>query len=184
MRFLFLLAARYSFRWSSRDFSRGGVGLPACTITYFLTSAWLKQGPFPPTRFCCPDHPQYYGPIRLFTRLPLGFHTTCLYRSLGWLWFQQPDEISPVPTTTFPTSHAPYAGGFFGAACQVLHTFLGLRLCVAGSAPSGPISGSTFRRRRIHLMLRAVGLLSFPRRLPRFSTTSHPVALEACYLAA
>ena len=67
---------------------------------------------------------------------------------------------------------------------QVLRTFLGLRLCIAGSAPSGPITGSTFRRRRIHLMLRAVDLRSFLRRLHRFSTTSHPAALDACYLAA
>ena len=147
-------------------------------------STWLKQGPFPPIRLCCPYHLQYYEPLRLLTRLPLGFRLESLYRSLRWLWYHRPDEISPVPTTTFPTSHSPYAGGFFGAAFQVLHTFLGLRLCVAGSAPSGPIAGSTFRRRRIHLMLRAVGLRSFLRRLHRFITTSHPAAMDACYLAA
>jgi len=33
-------------------------------------------------------------------------------------------------------------------------------------------------------MLRAVDLRSFLRRIHRFSTTSHPVALDACYLAA
>jgi len=33
---LFLLAARYSLRWNSRDLSWGVVGLPACTVTYFL----------------------------------------------------------------------------------------------------------------------------------------------------
>jgi len=33
-------------------------------------------------------------------------------------------------------------------------------------------------------MLRAVGLLSFLRRLHRFITTSHPAAMDACYLAA
>jgi hypothetical protein len=68
--------------------------------------------------------------------------------------------------------------------CQGLRIFLGLRLCVAGSAPSCPIPGSTFRRRRIHFMLRAVDLHSFLRRLHRFSTTSHPATLDACYLAA
>ena len=33
-------------------------------------------------------------------------------------------------------------------------------------------------------MLRAVDLLSFLRRLHRFTTTSRPVAMDACYLAA
>ena len=48
----------------------------------------------------------------------------------------QLNEISPVPSTTFTTSRSPYAGGFFGAASQVLHTFLGLRSYVTNSAPS------------------------------------------------
>lgn len=49
--------------------------------------------------------------------------------------------------------------------------------------PLAPISGLTFRRRRIHLMLRAVDLLSFLRRLHRFITTSRPVAMDACRFA-
>ena len=102
-------------------------------------STWLKQGPFPPIRLCCPYHHQYYEPLRLLTRLPLGFRLESLYRSLRWLWYHRPDEISPVPTTTFPTSHSPYAGGFFGAASQVLHTFLGLRFCVTSSTPSSSL---------------------------------------------
>jgi len=31
-----LLALKYSLRWSSRDLSCGGIGLSACTVTYFL----------------------------------------------------------------------------------------------------------------------------------------------------
>ena len=31
-----LLALKYSLRWSSRDLSCGGIGLTACTVTYFL----------------------------------------------------------------------------------------------------------------------------------------------------
>jgi hypothetical protein len=31
-----LLALKYSLRWSSRDLSYGVIGLPACTVTYFL----------------------------------------------------------------------------------------------------------------------------------------------------
>jgi hypothetical protein len=31
-----LLALKYSLRWSSCDLSYGGIGLSACTVTYFL----------------------------------------------------------------------------------------------------------------------------------------------------
>jgi len=48
----------------------------------------------------------------------------------------RPNEISPVPSSTFSTSRSPYTGGFFGAAFQVLHTFHGLRFCMTSSAPS------------------------------------------------
>jgi len=63
-----------------------------------------------------------------FTLQLIPFVTTVVAR--------RPDEISPVPSPTFTTSRSPYAGGFFGAASQVLHTFLGLRSCVTNSAPS------------------------------------------------
>ncbi len=49
--------------------------------------------------------------------------------------------------------------------------------------PLFPI-GLTFRRCKIHFMLRAVASLSLLRRLQRFSTPGHPDALVACYLAA
>ena len=101
-----------------------------------------------------------------------GCGATDLMRSL---LFQQRLSQHPIP-------HTPEGSSML--LCQGLRIFLGLRLCVAGSAPSGPISGSTFRRRRIHLMLLAVDLRSFLRRIHRFSTTSHLVALDACYLAA
>jgi hypothetical protein len=44
--------------------------------------------------------------------------------------------------------------------------------------------GLTFRRCKIQFMLRAVVLLSLLRRYHRFSTTSHPAELDACYLVA
>ena len=77
----------------------------------------------------------------------------------------------------------PYAGGFFTAAFQVLHRFHGLRYCMNSSAPSCPLSGLTFRRCKIHFMLRAAALLPFLRGLHRFSTPGHPDALDACYVA-
>ena len=33
---VYLLALKYSLRWSSRDLSCGVIGLTACTVTYFL----------------------------------------------------------------------------------------------------------------------------------------------------
>jgi hypothetical protein len=44
--------------------------------------------------------------------------------------------------------------------------------------------GLSFRRCKIHVMLRAVTLLPFLKELQRFSTASHPAALVACYVAA
>jgi hypothetical protein len=49
-------------------------------------STWLKQGPFPPARLCCPCYLQYYEPLRLLTWLPPGFHFFSLYQRLRWLW--------------------------------------------------------------------------------------------------
>ena len=67
---------------------------------------------------------------------------------------------------------------------QVLRRFHDLRLWLTGSAPSFFPFGLTFRRCKIHFMLRAVVLLSFLRRLQRFGTLGHPSAPVACYLAA
>jgi hypothetical protein len=77
----------------------------------------------------------------------------------------------------------PYAGGFFAAATQVLHHFHGLRYQSVTRLPLAPLSGLTFRRCRIHLMLRAAVLLLFLRGLHRFSTSGRPNALDACYVA-
>jgi len=43
--------------------------------------------------------------------------------------------------------------------------------------------GLTFRRCKIHFMLRAAALHSLLRRILRFSTSSRPEALGACYVA-
>ena len=44
-------------------------------------------------------------------------------------------RVSPVPPSTFPPFHVPYAAGFFRAALQARHPFHGLRRSVPGSAP-------------------------------------------------
>ena len=66
----------------------------------------------------------------------LSDFTLQLIPSVPTVVARRPDEISPVPSPTFTTSRSPYAGGFFGASSQVLHTFLDLRSCVTNSAPS------------------------------------------------
>ena len=66
---------------------------------------------------------------------------------------------------------------------QVLRRFHGLHYWLTSSAPSFFPFGLTFRRCKIHFMLRAAVLLPFLRELHRFSTTSHPAAPDACYMA-
>ncbi len=90
--------------------------------------------------------------------------------------------------TAPPTSRSPYAGESFAVALSgssplpwpsLVHDKLGFLFFRFGQ---------TFRRcqacsQAIHFLLRAAVLLSFLRKLHRFSTTSHPAALDACYLA-
>src|SRR5437667_4230514 len=75
----------------------------------------LKQGTFPPMRFCCP-HPHQYGvPLRLLTRLRPGFHSYVLMPCLPRDVDPRPREISLVALMALPTFRSPYAGGFFEA---------------------------------------------------------------------
>ena len=153
-------------------------------------STRLKQGPFPPMRLCCPHHHQYYEPLRLLIRLLSGFRSFSLYQSLRRLC--PVDRMRPLLfhrlLSQHPAPHTPE-----GSSTLLLRVFtpsLAFAFTLQARLPLVPISGSTFRRCRaklclaIHFMLRAVDLLSFLRRLHRFSTTSHPTALDACYLAA
>ena len=126
---------------------------------------------------------RYYGLLRLLIRLPPGFRTLCLYRSLRSLFSDRMRSLlfhrllsqHPAPHTPEGSSRLLYR--FFAAS-------LAFAFALQARLPLAPISGLTFRRRRFHLMLRAVVLLSFLRRLHRFSTVSRPSALDACYLAA
>src|SRR5665648_570018 len=94
------------------------------------------------------------------------------------------DEISPVPSSTFTTSHTPYTGEFFTAVSGSLPLLLPSP-CVKGSALSFfPLTGPTCRCCKFHFMLRAAVLLPFLRKLQRFDIASHPATPVACYLAA
>ena len=76
----------------------------------------LKQGTFPPMRFCCPHHHQYYVPLRLLTRHRPGFRSYVLMPRLPRGVDPRPREISLVALMALPTFRSPYAGGFFEAA--------------------------------------------------------------------
>jgi len=54
---------------------------------------------------------------------------------------------------------------------------------MSNSAPSCPANGGlTFRRCKIHFMLRAAVLLPFLRGIRRFSIPAHAGTLDACYM--
>src|SRR6266511_3158622 len=119
-------AARYSARWSSRVLSLVWLALTGIHPRLPPPSTPTKCGPFPPTRFCCPRHRRYYGPLRLPLRSPpFRASRACRVRRsqstpTGWrsrrVSLLGRRRVSPVPTTTFPPFHVPYAAGFFGAA--------------------------------------------------------------------
>jgi hypothetical protein len=102
----------------------------------------------------------------------------------------RPNETSPVPSPTFTASRSPYAGEFFGAALSGSSRLPWPSLSLTSSAlPCSPLGANLSAllpvcRTGVHFMLRAAVLLSFLRRLQRFSTSSHPEALVACYAVA
>ena len=96
----------------------------------------------------------------------------------------RPDETSPVPSFTVTTSRSPYTGEFFAAAFPGSSPLLLPSLLAHKLGSLFFPFGLTCRRCKIHFMLRAAALRPFPRGLQRFSTSGHPDALVACYLAA
>ena len=76
----------------------------------------MKQRPFPLIELCCLDGLQYYGLLRLLTRLLSGFHFTSLYQRFRWVWTT--DRMRPLLFRHLLSPHPvpPYAGEFFGAA--------------------------------------------------------------------
>jgi len=79
-------------------------------------STQLKQGTFPPMRFCCPHPLRYYVPLRLLTRHQRGFRICVLIPRLPRAVAPRPREISLVALMAVPAFRSPYAGGFFEAA--------------------------------------------------------------------
>src|SRR3989304_5637899 len=143
----------------------------------------LKQRPFPHTQFCCLGGQQYYGLLRLLIRHLAGLHFFSLYQSSRWVWAT--DLMRPLlfhrllsqhPALPTPRVLGGCISRFFTASVAfALHEKLGSLFFPFGL---------TFRRCKIHLMLRAAALLLLLEGLHRFSTTGCPDALDACYLAA
>ncbi len=132
-----------------------------------LLSRWSSVIWPPPT-----SHPasSWISPLRLipFVTMAVG---------------HRPDEISPVPSFTVTTSRSPYTGGFFTAAFPGSSPLPWPSLLAHKLGSLFFPFGLTFRRCKIHFMLRAAVLLLLLEGLHRFSTVSCPAALDACYVA-
>ena len=144
---------------------------------------WLKQGLFPPTRFCCPRHQRYYFPLRLLTRCPPGLRIHVLIPGVTRDVGLRPREISLVALPTFPTFRSPYAGEFFEAASPESSPLPWPSLWLRSSALPCPLSGLTCRRCRIPIMVRTAGLHLLLGGILRFATPGYPRAAGACYVA-
>ena len=119
-------------------------------------STWLKQGPFPPIRLCCPYHHQYYEPLRLLIRLPPGFRFTSLYQSLRRMWAT--DRMRPLLfhhllSTMHCIANIPYSlhrrvlhGCFSGSSPLLLPS-----PCVTGSALSCSPHGANMSALQVSL---------------------------------
>src|SRR6266498_2882030 len=67
-------------------------------------------------------------------------------------------RVSPVPTTTFPPFHAPYAAGFFGAASPSASPLPWPSPTLPGLGSRLVPYGVSLRRGRLRFMLRTGGL--------------------------
>ena len=125
---------------------------------------------------------RYYGLLRLLIQLPLGFHLFGLYlllerllavhrmRSLLFHHLLSQHPILPTPESS----------------SRLFYRFFAASIAFAMRDRLGSLFfpfGSTCRCCKFHFMLRAAVLLPFLRELHRFSTTSHPAALDVCYMA-
>ena len=85
--------------------------------------------------------------------------------------------------STFTTSRSLYAGEFFGAAIPGSSRLPWLSLSLTSSAlPCSP-SGANISTLQGSLYVTGCGFALPFRRIQRFSTISHPIALVACYVA-
>jgi len=77
-------------------------------------------------------------------------------------------------------SRSPYAERFFGSAASGSPQLLWPSLLLKSTALPCPPSGANISTCKVHLVLRTAVLHSLLRRLQRFSTIRHPIAVVAC----
>ena len=131
----------------------------------------------------------YLHPATLATGLlaftPAGL-SPAEHASLRWTHILACGSLAPGFSDSLASAARHYHGVYMisPVTFQALYTFRGLHSAWKDRLSLVPLPGLTFRRCRIHFMLRAAVLLSFLKRLQRFSTIGHPIALVACYAAA
>ena len=144
----------------------------------------LKQGTFPPMRFCCPHHPQYYVPLRLLTRHRPGFRIDVLMPRLPRGVDPRPREISLVALMALPAFRSPLRRRVLrGCTSRVFASSMAVATHETLGSLLVPLRGLTCRRCRIPFMVRTTRLRSFRRRILRFTTPGRPGAAAACYVA-
>ena len=89
------------------------------------------------------------------------------------LLFRQPLSQHPALSTPWSSSLLHF---------QILRTFHELRSRSKSRFSLFPLSGLTFRRCKVHIMLRVAGLHLLLGGIQRFSTIGCPIALVACYV--
>ena len=144
---------------------------------------WLKQGRFPPARFCCPRHRRYDFPLRLLTRCPPGLRIHVLIPGVSKDVGFRPREISLVALPAFPTFRSPYAGEFFEPASPESSPLPWPSLLLRSSALPCPfrVNMTTLQDSRNGTDCR---FAPPPRKgIHRFATPGHPGAAGACYVA-
>ena len=180
------MAARYSLRWSCCDWSSIGLGVigpfgHAPSRTSSLSTVEVEA---------LPSHRVVLSQWSAVLWPPPTSQTASLWTSPRGLIpaitvdvGHRPPEISPVPSFAVTASRSPYAGGFFAAASPGSSPLPWPSLAMKARLPLAPPQGLTYRRCKIHVMLRATVLHPVRRGLHRFRTSGRPEARDACYMA-
>src|SRR5664279_478700 len=137
---------------------KGVVGLPAMHRLLPVITNTDEAGVLRYDGLCCPRRSPLIQPPPTTSRLDATSRMTVIRTGNSRAANPGPGRPSPVPASTFRTFHAPYGGGFLGAAFQDLHAFRGLHRDTRGSAPpcSPCGAGLTPRQASLHAADRSV----------------------------
>src|SRR5215472_6720092 len=164
--------------------SRGWLGLAAMPRFLPVPSARTKQGSLAPTGCVVPPFVATYDPIRR----PSGSARLPVWRlyapAAPGPQCPGPGRASPVPATAFRTFHAPYGGGFLGAALPGSSRLPWPSPWYSGLGSPLSLSGWSYAAAGFAWMLRTARLLP-PTRLSTlgFNARRFPLTSPACYQA-